>query len=92
MVTAGKHVNNARTIARLPPVTALEGLLKVVFHWVRPRPAEAVQLSEVKYLVGEWESTVEGWQLSGVLPGRLIRDGAIVDSWQEFSCGIFTGQ
>jgi hypothetical protein len=33
--------------------------------------------------------SVEGWQFSSALQGRLRRDGAIVDSWQEFSCGMF---
>jgi hypothetical protein len=31
LVTAGKHVNDTRAIARQPPVTAIEGLLEVVF-------------------------------------------------------------
>jgi hypothetical protein len=54
LVTAGKHVNNIRAIARQPPIT-VEGLLEAVFsvgsaprlYSEDSRLAEAVQLSEV---------------------------------------------
>jgi hypothetical protein len=39
----------------------------------------SVEWSEENYLVGEWESSVEGWQLSWALQERLRRDGAIVE-------------
>jgi hypothetical protein len=42
-----------------------------------PRPAEAVQLSEVKLSVVY--CLVEDWQLSRTLQGRLRRDGAIIE-------------
>jgi hypothetical protein len=56
LVTAGKHINSIRAIARQLPITAVEGSLEVVFsvgstlrlYSEDPRPAEAVQLSEVK--------------------------------------------
>jgi hypothetical protein len=41
-----------------------------------PRLTEAVQSSEVKWLVRV--SSVEGWQLSPALQERLRRDGAII--------------
>jgi hypothetical protein len=56
LVTAGKHINDIRFIARQPPITTIDGLLDAVFS-VRsapkvcredPRPAEVVELSEVK--------------------------------------------
>jgi hypothetical protein len=31
LVTAGKHVNDTRAVARQPPVTTVEGLLEAVF-------------------------------------------------------------
>jgi hypothetical protein len=81
LVTGGKHVNGVRTMASQPPITIQE-LLEVMFSVVsaprlyseNPRPAE---WSEVKWLVGEWDCSVWGWQLSTV-QGRLRWDGAIV--------------
>jgi hypothetical protein len=61
LVTVGKHLNNIRAIARKPPITTIQGLLEAVFSFGPAsrlysedlRLAEAVQLSEVKFLADE---------------------------------------
>jgi hypothetical protein len=61
LVTAAKHVNNIRAIARQPPVTTIEGMLKRMFSVCSalelynedPRPAEVVSTprgGEFEYL------------------------------------------
>jgi hypothetical protein len=52
LITAGKHVNNIRGIARQPPITTLEGLLEAVFpvgsaprlYSEDPRPTKRLRL------------------------------------------------
>jgi hypothetical protein len=70
LVTAGKNVNDISAVARQSPITTIEKLLEAMFsigsaprlYNEDPRPAESVEV----------------WQLSRVLQGRLRRDGAIV--------------
>jgi hypothetical protein len=60
LVTAGKHVNNIRAIARNPPITTIEGLLKAVFSvssapWPHTEDSRrAIQFS--RGLAVEWSS------------------------------------
>jgi hypothetical protein len=58
LITAGKHVNNIRVIARQTPISTREVLLETVFavgsdprlysEDSRPADSSSVQLSEVK--------------------------------------------
>jgi hypothetical protein len=126
LVTVCKHINDIPAIARQPSITTIEGMLKAMFSVgsVSPRyivarnsvQLSAVQLSEVKWFVGERESSVVSWK-SGceektrrlVWNGRQPGTPLTVESssarkaekrwgyrrvytWQELSCGIFTGQ
>jgi hypothetical protein len=77
LVTAGKHVNNIRAIARQPPITTIEERLGAVFS---VGSAPGVKNEDPPGRQRELRELVEGWQFSSALQGRLRRDGAIVES------------
>jgi hypothetical protein len=61
-VTAGKHVNDIRAIARQQPITTIEKVLESVFsvgsaprkYSEDPGPAERVQLGNIRRTVTTW--------------------------------------
>jgi hypothetical protein len=95
LVTAGKHINNIQAIARQPPITTIEELLRAVFsvgsapglYNEDPRPAQwnwgssAENRQSSSRAVSE---SVEGWQFSWALQGRLRRECAIFQVTVEF--------
>jgi hypothetical protein len=66
LVTAGKHVNDIRAIARQAPIT-IEKMLEAVFsvgsaprlYSEDPRPAEWIQLRDIRRTVSTWEREAE---------------------------------
>jgi hypothetical protein len=62
LVTAGKHVNNIRVIARQPPIAKIKILLEAVFvvgcapriYCEDPRPDECSSVQAVKKRIAGW--------------------------------------
>jgi hypothetical protein len=83
MVTAGKHINNIRAIARQPSITTIEELLRAVFSFGSvqklydqdPRPAqgiEIVHLRNIRRTVAKSGWKVEEYPLLEVVARELL--------------------